>query len=141
MKKSIPVIFLSVILISCSENDPDLDETSIHGKWLLVEQLADPGDGSGTFQPVDSDNTIEFFADGKFRSNFILCSMGTNSGQSGQGTFSITENLIFPADCPWAEDRGLSFEWEDVTLKIYYPCIEPCAQKFKKISDHDRPTD
>lgn len=35
--------------------------------------MADPGDGSGTFQPVESDKTIEFKNNGSVITNNSLC--------------------------------------------------------------------
>ena len=43
-------------LQACTEEETD----DLRNKWKLIEVLADPGDGSGTFQPVESDKTISF---------------------------------------------------------------------------------
>lgn len=49
-------LFLSacccLVLGACTAPEPTTQNNGIMGKWRLVEELGDPGDGSGTFQPV-----------------------------------------------------------------------------------------
>ena len=69
MKNSI-LILLAMFLLNCSSDDSKPSgETALIGKWKLIEQLADPGDGSGTFQPIESDIVIEFFSNGNVEVN------------------------------------------------------------------------
>jgi hypothetical protein len=65
--KNLSLIFLFATITSCSTtfNSPaDLDTKEITGKWQLTESLADPGDGSGTWQTVENGRTLEFDEDG-----------------------------------------------------------------------------
>src|SRR5277367_408039 len=57
------IIFSSV---ACWKTETQIGNKSIIGKWELSENLLDPGDGSGTWHPVDSSNPsyLEFKADG-----------------------------------------------------------------------------
>ncbi len=132
--RGIVFIFLSfMILGSCSDDDDALNiSADIVGKWLLVEQLVDPGDGSGTFQLIDSDFTLEFFDNGTVTSaNGSLCNVFTPSDDTSSGTFSL-ENKTLTIGC---EDDVITifFEKTGTELILTLICIEACAQKFKKL--------
>ena len=88
---SIALIF---ILLSCSSDNtkPETHHEGLLGKWKLIEQLADPGDGSGTFNPVESDRTIEFFSDGTITVNGSLCYMSTGVETNSSGTYEVTSD-------------------------------------------------
>ncbi|GAA4278767.1 hypothetical protein GCM10022259_34920 [Aquimarina mytili] len=122
-----------MVVTSCSDDDDTINiSTDIVGKWLLVEQLVDPGDGSGTFQPVDSDFTLEFFNNGTIVStNGSLCDVFTSSNDTSSGTFSL-ENTTLNIGC---EDDVITifFEKNEAELILNFICIEACAQKFRKL--------
>ena len=100
MKKTILFLFTLGFLTSCSYNNDDIPVSSeIVGKQKLVEQLSDPGDGSGTFKSVVSDKTIEFLVNGTIISNGTLCYMSTSIGQESLGKYYSSENYIKPDDC------------------------------------------
>ncbi len=132
MKKIVILILSFGLLFSCKNDDDAIESTNLVGKWQLVEQLLDPGDGSGTFQPIDSELTLEFFDNGTIIStNGSLCNIFTQSGGTSSGTFSLMENTI-NIEC---SDNiiPISFERIGVGLVLNFPCIEACAQKYRKI--------
>ena len=90
MKKFISLLMTLSILVSCSddENNP-AENPELISKWKHIETLIDPGDGSGTFQPVESDLTMEFYSDSTVTTNEPLCS---NSVLSESGTYSSKES-------------------------------------------------
>jgi len=48
-----------LLFVSCDNySDPVIETPELLGTWRLIEVLADPGNGSGTFNPVDSDITL-----------------------------------------------------------------------------------
>ncbi|NNM18501.1 MAG: hypothetical protein HKP24_08010, partial [Croceitalea sp.] len=59
------------------------------GTWQLVEILADPGDGSGTYTPVDSNKMIVFDNNGRFSSNGAICSFAAAVNENVEGTYEI----------------------------------------------------
>jgi hypothetical protein len=75
------VLFLLLtigLLASCAkdeENPTNNPETEITGTWKLVEVYLDPGDGSGDFEPVQSEKTVTFHGDGTVTSNGDLCTL------------------------------------------------------------------
>lgn len=78
MKNSL-ILFMLLMIFSCTtkEAKPDIKNQDLIGKWKVIEQLADPGDGSGTFNPIESDRTIQFFSDGTITINGDLCYMSS----------------------------------------------------------------
>ncbi len=129
MKKVTLFLMCVVVFFSCNKDD-DNKQKEIVSKWKLIEVLADPGDGSGNYQPVESGVTIEFYEDGTVSSNSSLCYMGTEANEPSTGTYSLTELIITPNNCDYS--LNISFEQNDSLLLISYPCIEPCGVKYKK---------
>lgn len=130
MKLKIFAVFVaaSTLLLSCNSED----DNQPLSKWHLIEQLADPGDGSGTFQPVNSEKTISFFEDGSISSNGQLCTMSTESNVSSSGTYSESELAITPDNCGVAPFI-IYYEMDGPNLILSYPCIEPCKEKYEPV--------
>lgn len=51
--KRVFVLAVVVCSVTACKKNIQLHNSSIVGKWKLSEYLADPGDGSGTWQPAD----------------------------------------------------------------------------------------
>jgi hypothetical protein len=143
MKQSV-IILLVLVLFNCSsrEEKPVIENENLLGKWKMIEQLADPGDGSGTFNPIDSNRIIQFFSDGTVIINGNLCYMSTDVGAEMSGIYeviaddtadTINNGFIFPNDCDFAETKIYFYLPLNGNLILWYTCIEGCAQKFKKI--------
>ena len=111
---------------SCSKTNSNLI-----GRWKLVETLADPGDGSGTFRRVSSNKTLEFHSDGKLTSNGEICSISNETGSPSTGRFSLADSTIVGDNCRDLY-RKITFEKHGKILILNFPCIEPCRAKFKK---------
>lgn len=122
-------MFMIGALIACNDDDDGDDEVAcgLVGQYLLVEVLADPGDGSGTFEPVSSDKTIVFHSNGSITSNGDICSMGVESNVSSSGTYTLTEGIISSPDC-----NDLNYFFNGYEVIIDYPCFEACRAKFVK---------
>lgn len=127
MKKGIIYLLFLAMLSSCNKSKKDT-KTGLVGKFKLTQMLADPGDGSGTFELVKSNKIIEFHDNGKVSSNGELCEMSIASDHSTTGTYSITDSSINSSRC-----TNLRFEFIDNELIIHYPCIEGCSAKFEKL--------
>ncbi len=127
MKQIIILNLIAGLFLTTSCSKEDLNERDLVNKWHLIEALADPGDGSGVFQKVESDAIIEFFDDNTVRYSNSFCA-GGNSFNTG--IYSSIANKIYP-DCN--PDLSLSFKIESNRLIIYYNCIEGCAEKFELV--------
>lgn len=129
MKQTIFLILFSMFLSSC-KNDESISP-ELTGTWYLTEVLADPGDGSGIFMPVDSNKTITFLSSGIVESNESLC-QGTIIQGTGLGTYSLQDSTIVPS-CPDQEITvNILFKIEGANLILTYQCIEACAEKYVK---------
>ncbi|WP_299311398.1 lipocalin family protein [uncultured Aquimarina sp.] len=132
MKKYMFLFLIPLLFVfSCSSDDDTIVNPDLLGKWRLIEQLVDPGDGSGRFEPINSDLELEFFAAGVLQvSNGTLCSLNIDSEGSSTESYSIDENVI-NVDCDNA--IGISFEIKEGSLFLYFACIEGCGQKYQKL--------
>ncbi len=128
MKNGILYVMILTAFCSCKKNRT---ENALVGKWLLTETLADPGDGSGTFQAVNSSKTLTFNGDGTVTSNGSICLLSIESNTSSSGTYSTGDSTITSSDCT-NSPLALTYELDGSTLIINYPCIEACKGKFEK---------
>lgn len=133
--KNISFILIAVlvsIFVGCNQTEENINPTS---EWLLVAQLMDPGDGSGTFQPVTSDKTVSFFEDGTITSeNGSIC-IGElwSGGTSSSGTYSESTMIIDVTNCTGGH-APLSYEMNGGFLILNYACIEPCREKYELVN-------
>lgn len=108
------------------------------GTWKLVEQLMDPGDGSGTFQPDSSNKTVIFSSNGNIYCNGALCTMDEVVVNPPLwttdpiGTYDMTTQSLYIESCVTIGGMSPSYYLENGHLIIRYPCIEPCLQKFER---------
>ncbi|TXD58030.1 hypothetical protein ES044_13330 [Polaribacter sp. IC066] len=131
MKKIVFTLFTVIILFSCNNNGNPNSNTELIGNWKLIEVLADPGGGSGTFSSVESEKTITFKSGGTIPSNGTLCTMSINSDNQTSGTYSSAESTFNSSDCN-NTDYNFTFEQNASILIINYPYIEPCKAKYIK---------
>ena len=130
MKKSILLLLLLNLLISCNKNDQELAPASLIGTWKLTEILQDPGDGSGTFQPVNSNKKIVIVNSNQVTSNGVLCDMSINSDTFSTGSYSEATKTINPYDC---QNLTINYEVDASSLILSYRCIEGCRAKYIKV--------
>jgi hypothetical protein len=130
MNKVLMILISIGVLISCSKSD-DNKNSDLIGKWKLIEVLADPGDGSGTFHSVSSEKIIEFQSNGTVTSNGSICAISVESGSSSSGTYSLSDSTINSSDCP-STPLKIKFHINGSTLTINYPCDEACIAKYIK---------
>lgn len=93
------------------------------GKWKMTHYLADPGDGSGTWQAASEENpsVLEFRTDGTL----------AESGNSGS-KYKIMDDstVVFIRD---TDSIRVGFRIEGKQLTLNPPCIEPCGQRFTRM--------
>jgi hypothetical protein len=128
MKKLLVLSLLLSSLCACKKKEHSLNHSRI-GTWKLIEVLADPGDGSGTFQPVVSNKIITFDNQLNVTSNGTLCDMSTRANAGSLGTYLIADSTIVPFDC--LSSALLTTQYGDI-LEIRYSCFEACRAKYVK---------
>lgn len=140
MKKYL-IIVLLIVMYSCSSDDSKpTDETGVIGKWKLIEQYLDPGDGSGDFQPIESNRVVEFLSDGTVEINGELCFLSSEVGDKETGSYMLItdsdtqhDGEIIPNTCSSRSARVYFDLPVSGNLILWYQCIEGCGQKFARI--------
>lgn len=130
--KNIILLFFSFVLISsCSSTSEEVtvDQSEV-GTWRLIEVLADPGDGSGTFQTVISSKTVTFETNGTVRCLGNLCNLSIASSPQTTGTYSRNTRSITTSNC---NQLQLTYEITADELIINYPFIETCKSKYVRV--------
>ena len=125
--RSLVLILIIAFVSSCNEVDAGLVS-----KWRLIELLADPGDGSGTFQPVASNKMIEFYDDGTITSNGSICTLSITSDSPSNGTYNSSTMEIEVEECVGGH-APLNYEILGEQLILNYPCIEACREKYEQV--------
>jgi len=132
--KTFYAMLAAVLLFASCSNDDDgqtQKETPLIGEWRLVATYADPGDGSGDFETINSSKTVQFESNASFSANADLCNVFSEVGGSYLGIFSESEGTITMSDCSTVP---LNFELIDSNLIINYTsCIEGCKEKYEKL--------
>lgn len=79
------------MLLNCSSKEvkPLTVNESLLGKWIIIEQYLDPGDGSSTFSPIESDRTMQFSSDGIVTVNGNFCYISSEVGTDMSGTYEV----------------------------------------------------
>ena len=133
--KVIKVLGVAIVFFLAASCNQENEQEGLVSKWHLIEQLMDPGDGSGTFQPVTSDKTLSFFEDGTFCSQNGSVCIGDlwSGGESSSGTYSETSMTMDVSDCTGGH-VPLSYEMDGGFLVLNYACIKACREKYEQIN-------
>lgn len=132
MKKLLLFLYVLTALCSCSSNTvEEVTDNPMVGTWKLVEIYSDPGDGSGTFLPVESDKTLNFDSKGGFVCAGTLCNPSWESVGTSKGTYSVSEQTIRPDNCE--NPTELPYELDGNYLIISFFCIEGCGEKYLRM--------
>jgi len=107
------------------------ENNGLIGKWRIVEYLADPGDGSGTYQQVNDGfaHTIEFKENGEFVDT-------KGQAQSSVPLFNAYKILdsqrieLIPIDRSQPSHTWYYSELSATKVTIGYGCIEACSGKY-----------
>jgi hypothetical protein len=115
--------FICTLLITACKKD-DQTTGELYGKWVLTEQYADPGDGSGTYQKVKELKTVTFLTTGET----------TGEVFEPLTRFKILDSVRLEITTKDV-NRPLIYYYK-VTAKqlvLNPPCIEGCGLKFKRV--------
>jgi hypothetical protein len=119
----------TLLLFSCSKSESNsMDQAGLPGTWTLVETLADPGDGSGTWQPATAPLALTFTANGTIEGNAFP------QARRYQVLSTTTIKFIYADDTFIIYNYALT---ESVLSLSGGGCIEACGLKFiKRRSGH-----
>lgn len=143
MKKyqSIIAVFLLLLAVSCKKDQASEENIdSIIGKWKLIETYADPGDGSGRWNTVKSNKTLEFKNNGQIKVDNGSFAFGLFPGEKDESTYVLepyTGVQTMEAHRYILKIQKLEHHpmvmFENGKLKIEYFCIEGCGERYEKI--------
>lgn len=133
MKQFIIALAAIASLTSCSDDDKSKTNeinAPVIGEWHLIEVLADPGDGSGTFNPVESSKTVTFKSNGEVTSNMGICFSTDGTPSTTPATFNPDDQTI-TTDCK-VGSYPVSYEITNSQLILHYISIEGYSEKYDK---------
>ena len=132
MKKCIFIFscFLAILTFSCNKGSKQTTEggnSSLFGKWILVESLLDPGDGSGKWTAVDKPNYyyLQLESDSSVESNVYI---GLNNARR----FTVVNDSVMTFTFGGGETNKYAYRLgaDNSSLTITGGCFEPCGSKF-----------
>jgi hypothetical protein len=132
MKKILLLVTIGIVSMSCSNNDNN-KANELLGQWQLSEVLSDPGDGSGTFQPVESEKILLFNNDNKVYCNGTLCYITAESDVVTISNYNSQSKTI-TSECTDTPNT-VSYEIVNGELILNYQCIEGCKAKYRKLPE------
>ena len=131
MKKPIYIFgwCLATLIFSCSKHSNQATENnpSLLGKWILVETLADPGDGSGKWTATDKPNYyyLQLNADGTVETN---CFTGFGGARSFKSASDSTITFTYAN----GQTIKNGYQKTNSSLTLTGGCIEACGSKFTR---------
>ena len=128
--KNILFLALCLFALTACQDDDDGNRPGARSSWELAFVLADPGNGSGVFTPVDSDRTLDLLDEGSWVANENLCTFGTTDEQASTGVYSLEDGTFTVDDCVTTGGSPFSIEVRGDTLDLTYLCIEACAHRY-----------
>jgi hypothetical protein len=136
MKQSTYLLVIAFILFASACNKENIAvkdknvtvkaNSTLTGKWKLVESLADPGDGSGTWMAVSNSTQLLLNVNGTMSGNTFTEYIGFILKDSVTLTFSQADNTI--------QNYRYYIHQDTLSMSPDGPiwCIEGCGIRFKK---------
>lgn len=126
MKILVATALVFITFFACTKDNKDFGTASIFGEWKEFESYMDPGDGSGTYQPVEG-ILLSIKSDSTYTCSAQHYAWGSNGKISlvNDSTISINSNQS-------TTDFHAIFNKQNGILEVRYFCIEGCGSKFKK---------
>jgi hypothetical protein len=131
MKKPIYIFawFLAILIFSCGKasNQATENNSSLLGRWILVETLADPGDGSGKWTAVDKPNYyyLQLNADSTVETNYL-------TGLGGARSFTLVNDSAISFTYGNGQTIKNGYRNDNSSLTLTGGCIEACGAKFAR---------
>ena len=119
--------FLVTLIFSCNKgsNQATDNNSSLLGKWILVETLADPGDGSGKWTAVDRQNYyyLTLDADSTVETNCF-------TGLGGAKKFRVANDSVINFIYANGQTMINAYLLGSSSLTVTGGCFERCGSKF-----------
>ncbi|HEY4323745.1 MAG TPA: hypothetical protein VGN20_07155 [Mucilaginibacter sp.] len=117
---------LTLVVSACHKDAVKAGDTSLTGKWKLVESLADPGDGSGKWMPAASSTELDLNTDGTMGGTTFPTYVSYVVKDSVTLTFSQQDKTI--------QNYRYKISHDTLSMSPAGPimCFEACGIRFKK---------
>ncbi|NKI32759.1 hypothetical protein [Croceivirga thetidis] len=127
MKKVFLLIFISIVVNSCTEDGDTLLTDGVNGKWQLEATKISPGSLVLEWTEIENGEVYWFSSEGTYQK---IKGEITDSGQFNyNGQF-----LTLDSEAIGNEVRFyVSFEGEKMIL-AFFGCIEECSYRYRRIS-------
>ncbi len=103
-------------------------DKSLDGSWQLIERMVDPGDGSGTLEPVQDGRVLLINTE-----NATIQDDDEFCGTTIPVEVEITDEY-FEVNCD-EQNFTWFYEFEGELLVIRPQCIEGCVYKYEKLEE------
>ena len=129
MKKPVFIFgwLLATMIFSCHKdsNQATDNSSSLIGKWIVVETLADPGDGSGKWTAVDKPNHyyLQLDVDNTIVTNYF-------TGLGGVRKFKVINDSVINFMFANGQTIKNGYRINNSSLTLTGGCIEACGSKF-----------
>lgn len=121
------------LTFACNKNEnANIGDKKLIGKWQLSETLADPGNGSGKWTAVSGDDAKKYFK---------LKADGTTEGTAFEGytKYAVKDSLFLRLIKPDKSAILYRFNISNTSLTLSPDspsrCIEACGTLFKRAKD------
>ena len=117
-----------ILLLSACRKETFKGNATLSGQWKLIQTLADPGDGSGTWQPAQNvTTTVQFNSDGTLG--------GTAFPIYNKYAVKDSVTLVFTQPDNTIQNFRYSIHHDSLTMSPDGPirCYEACGERFKKV--------
>ncbi|MDB5024733.1 MAG: hypothetical protein JWP78_2488 [Mucilaginibacter sp.] len=118
---------IAIILFAAACGKENIKGNStLTGKWKLVESLMDPGNGSGKWMPVQTGTEVQFYANGTLSGTEFPSYVSYNIKDSVTLAFVQANKTI--------QNYRYKISHDTLSLSPAGPmrCIEACGVRFKK---------
>lgn len=141
MRRILAITLLAKVFTSCKE-DPNPCAgfgfecaATVESHWELIEIYSDPGNGSGSFNEVESERTITIFQNGDFISKGSLYILDVTNTQihTGEIEYTSSDNKLVVSDCSWHDVTKLPFSIDGDEMIVDFSCYEGCKHKYKRV--------
>ena len=126
------LIIIILLFTSCKSDSAD---EKLLSSWQHIESLIDIGDGNGTFSPVDSKKVITFHDNGTVTSTVSFCD-NTQEETGMTATYDKNAKLITPGACNTSRQKTAYYFENEFLILNYQGCIEPCLEKYERITQN-----
>ncbi|HTK19129.1 MAG TPA: hypothetical protein VL442_06440 [Mucilaginibacter sp.] len=115
-----------LLIVACGKESLKSGNTSLTGKWKLVQNLMDPGDGSGKWLPVTTSTTLQLNADGTTSGTTFPTYVSYVVKDSVTLTFTLNDKSL--------QNYRYKISHDTMSMSPDGPirCIEACGIRFKK---------